>query len=78
MLGKLRTVDIELLNCPFCNGKVEMVEEPLFHTFSICCTKCDGDFRFFGVDKKPEELARKFNTRAVLDIKEQNSSSQEG
>ena len=29
-----------LLNCPFCNGKAEMINLPPYHEFYVKCLKC--------------------------------------
>ena len=53
----------QLKPCPFCGGKVKMVNGIIARTIVFICEKCGADVMFFGAEKNKDKAVKAWNRR---------------
>lgn len=54
----------KLKPCPFCGGRVKMVNGIIAGTIVFVCEKCGADVMFFGTEKDKDKAVKAWNRRA--------------
>lgn len=55
-------MDDKLKPCPFCGGRVKMINGML-GTIMFICEKCGADVMFFGVEQDKDKAVKAWNRR---------------